>query len=249
MRFTLILFTAVANSRYLSPNYNEKSVGEVEVASNYEAMDEEQQLYSYKTEQDVDNEDFSDLDEEELLDFEEQEVELEEEEDEEDIDAGVLDEGGAQFPSKSTPATSDIAIFNSIWDPCSKNPIASGKTSDFGCGDGLVCDRLFAQNNPYLQCLPNDSLKRSLADGTDTCPISQLNVSGRKRGTSCAAGSFCTGREDWAVGTCKACRSNYSTCGSSAYQHADSTLCCPGRYKYSKFLLFSLKLKHTNSYL
>ena len=132
----------------------------------------------------------------------------------------------AQFNFKSTDTTTTpIALLNSIWDPCGDVWDSAGLKSQFGCGNGLFCGRQFWYN-PYLQCLPNPALDKSL---WKYCPIYQLNVVGR--GTpdaTCASGSFCDGQVGWAGGYCRDCRTKYTTCDQSAYQHADTTKCCPG---------------------
>lgn len=105
--------------------------------------------------------------------------------------------------------TSFIPIKNSIYDPCTTNPLGY-HPSDFGCGAGLVCKPL---NNWYSQCLPDPSLLLSL---WKTCTFAP---------SLCPAGGGCIGNQ-W-YKQCMACRSTAETCGSSAFI-SNAVSCCPG---------------------
>ena len=113
-----------------------------------------------------------------------------------------------------------IALMNSIWDRCGTYDSA-GLKSQFGCGGGLICKD---KDQWYSQCKPNSALNKSL---WTSCPTSQLNVTGiGTPAAACAIGSYCDGNKWYAQ--CRDCRTKYTTCYQSAYQHADTTKCCPG---------------------
>ena len=123
-----------------------------------------------------------------------------------------------------------IALLNSAWDQCGSWDSA-GLKSQFGCGNGLICNY---QNPQYSQCIPNSALDNSL---WKSCPTTQLNVIGRGIPVAtCAIGSFCKG-DQWAA-LCTPCRTKYTTCPPSATTNTQFG-CCPGTnstHLYSAFL-------------
>ena len=127
--------------------------------------------------------------------------------------------------SQVSVGLSGYPLYNSLWDPCSAAPSASGNTSDFGCGDGLSC---VYQDQWYSQCKPNATLADSL---WKSCPVTQLNVAGEGTDSAtCAIGSYCDGNQNYAQ--CKPCRTSFVTCGASASDPSAS--CCPGMNMYNR---------------